>query len=83
MGGSTFTVNRDESFTLIVADEEIGVYERYDDAVKGVTDSIEEDAECFVAEVSITSNDGDDVSVTLEQVSWQQIIRDMVVTNGS
>ena len=83
MAGSTFAVGRDESFTLIVAEDVIKVYEQYEDAVNGVTDSSDEDGDCFVAEVAITNNDGKDVSVTLEQVSWQQIIRDMVVANGS
>jgi hypothetical protein len=82
MEGQSFSVNRDESFSLIVAEDEIVVYERYSDAVDGITDTLVDDAECFVAEVAINSEDGDDVSVTLEQVAWQQIIRDMVVTDG-
>ncbi len=83
MSGATFAVDRDESFTIIVAEDHIGVYERYEDAVTGITETIADDADCFVAEVAITSTNGEDVSVALEQVSWQQIIRDMVVTNGN
>jgi len=82
MEGQSFSVDRDESFSLIVAENEIVVYERYSDAVDGVADTLVDDAECFIAEVAINSQDSDDVSVTLEQVAWQQIIRDMVVTDG-
>ncbi len=83
MEGKTFSVPREESFTLIVAEDVIDVYERYEDAVQGLSDSIAEDSDCFIAEVSIAAENGDDVSVTLEQVAWQQIIRDMVMANGN
>lgn len=82
MTGATFAVERDESFTIIVAEEEITVYEQYPDAVSDITDTLTDDVDGFVAEVAIDSNGDDDVAVTLEQVSWQQIIRDMA-TDGS
>lgn len=77
MPGVTFSVDRNESFTIIVADEQITVYEHYLDAVADITDILADDVDGFVAEVAIDRNGTDDIAVALEQVGWQQIIRDM------
>ena len=67
----------DEGFYLTVADE-ITVYETYADAVDEIQRKLTTYTEGFLAEVAI-DRDGseDDVAITLEQVGWQQIIRDM------
>ena len=82
MRGTQFTVDTDdEGFYVTVADE-VTVYEEYDDAVVEIQDKLSAETESFLAEVAIDANDGDDVAVTLEQVGWQQVIRDMGDLNG-
>jgi hypothetical protein len=76
-GDVQFTVGADDGFFVTVA-EEVTVYEAYADAVDDIRGKLKGDTDGFVAEVAIEDNGGsDDVTVTLEQVSWQQIIRDM------
>jgi hypothetical protein len=81
MTGVQFTVDTaaDEGFYVTVADS-VTVYESYSDAIAEIQDKISGDTESFVAEVAIESNGEDDVAITLEQISWQQIIRDMAGT---
>lgn len=81
MTGVQFTVNTaaDEGFYVTVA-ETVTIYESYGDAIAEIQDKISADTESFVAEVAIESNGEDDVAITLEQISWQQIIRDMADT---
>ena len=66
----------DEGFYLTVADE-ITVYETYAAAVEEIQEKLTTDSEGFLAEVAIDRETGDDVAITLEQVGWQRIIRDM------
>lgn len=78
MAGTKFTIDTaaDEGFYVTVA-EDVTVYEDYDDAVAEIKDKLSTDTESFLAEVTIDANGEDDVAVALEQVSWQQVIRDM------
>jgi hypothetical protein len=78
MSGAKFVVDPDaeEGFYVTVGDE-VTVYEEYDDAVTEIDEKIGEDTDSFLAEVAIENGDEDDVAVTLEQVGWQQVIRDM------
>ena len=78
MTGMQFTVDPEqgEGFYVVVGDE-ITVYEQYDDAVSEIQHKIAGDTESFLAEVDIENTGSEDVAVTLEQVGWQQIIRDM------
>jgi hypothetical protein len=77
MAGTQFTVDvDDEGFYVTVADD-VTVYEDYNDAVAEIQDKLSTDTESFLAEVAIDANDGEDIAVTLEQVGWQQVIRDM------
>jgi hypothetical protein len=77
MTGTQFTVDvDDEGFYVTVADD-VTVYENYNDAVAEIQDKLSTDTESFLAEVAIDANDGEDIAVTLEQVGWQQVIRDM------
>ena len=74
-----FSIGADaeEGFYLTVADE-ITVYETYADAVDEIQQKLTTDTEGFLAEVAIDRDgDEDDVAITLEQVGWQRIIRDM------
>lgn len=77
--GVQFSIGADveEGFYLTVADE-ITVYETYADAVDEIQEKLTTDTDGFLAEVAI-DRDGneDDVAITLEQVGWQRIIRDM------
>ncbi len=76
--GTQFTINpdSDDGFYVVVT-EEVTVYEQYDDAVAEIQTKLADDTDGFLAEVAISNDDGDDVAVTLEQVGWQQIIRDL------
>jgi hypothetical protein len=72
-----FTVPDTDGFYVTVA-EDVTVYETYADAVADIQQQLQTDADGFLAEVAIDGDgDTDDVAVTLEQVSWQQIIRDL------
>lgn len=82
MTGTQFTVDvDDEGFYVTVADD-VTVYEEYSDAVAEIQDKLSADTESFLAEVAIDASDGEDVAVTLEQVGWQQVIRDMGELDG-
>ena len=72
----------DEGFYVLVGSE-LTVYESYDAAVDEVQEKIATETDSFLAEVTI-DNDGndDDVAISLEQVGWQQIIRDMTTEEG-
>ena len=78
MVGTQFTVDpdRDDGFYVTVA-EDVTVYEEYDDAVAEIQGKLTAEADSFLAEVNITDNGADDIAVTLEQVSWQQVIQDL------
>ena len=80
MADTQFTVDpeQDEGFYVTVA-EEVTVYEEYDDAVAEIQDKLTADADSFLAEVNIADNGDDDIAVTLEQVSWQQVIQDLSI----
>ncbi len=81
--GTQFTIDShsDDGFYVVVA-EEVTVYEQYDDAVAEIQTKLASDTDGFLAEVAITNDDTDDVAVTLEQVGWQQIIRDLAERGG-
>jgi len=72
----------DGGFYVLVGSE-LTVYESYDAAVDEVQEKIATETDSFLAEVTI-DNDGnnDDVAISLEQVGWQQIIRDMTTEKG-
>lgn len=78
MSGTQFTVDATggDGFYVTVA-EEVTVYESYGDAVAEIQEKVSGETESFLAEVAIEANGGDDVALTLEQVGWQQVIRDM------
>ncbi|NHN64378.1 hypothetical protein G9463_13880 [Haloarcula sp. JP-Z28] len=78
MAGTKFTIDAaaDEGFYVTVA-EDVTVYENYNDAVSEIQNKLSTDTESFLAKVTIEANGEDDVAVALEQVGWQQIIRDM------
>jgi hypothetical protein len=85
MPGTQFTVPApsDEGFYIIVAAGEATVYEQYSDAVADIQEKLSADTDGFLAEVAIDADGGDDVAVTLEQVSWQQVIADMSEAPGN
>lgn len=85
MPGTQFTVQTpsDEGFYVTVASGEATVYETYVDAVADIQTKLSDDTDGFLAEVAIETDTGDDVAVTLEQVSWQQVIADMADLSGS
>jgi len=60
---------------------DLTVYESYEAAVDEVEDKIATETDSFLAEVTIDNDGSDDVAISLEQVGWQQIIRDMT-TDG-
>lgn len=85
MSGVQFQVPApdDEGFYVIVAAGTATVYEEYSDAVADIQDKLSADTDGFLAEVAIDADGGDDVAITLEQVSWQQVIADMADSGGS
>ena len=78
MDGVQFSVDpeEDEGFYVTVG-EHLTVYEQYDAAVAEVQKKVSTETDSFLAEVTIDNNGSDDVAISLEQVGWQQIIRDM------
>ena len=82
MPPAQFSVDPDanEGFYVTVGTD-LTVYESYDAAIAEVEDKIAAETDSFLAEVTIDSDDGDDVAISLEQVGWQQIIRDMTTTD--
>lgn len=78
MLGAKFGVDPDneDGFYVTVSDE-VTVYEEYDDAVEEIDEKIGDDSDSFLAEVAIENGVEDDIAVTMEQVGWQQVIRDM------
>jgi hypothetical protein len=84
MPSTQFSVNpeNDEGFYVIVADQ-LTVYESYDAAVEEVQEKISTDTDSFLAEVTIDHDRSDDVEISLEQVGWQQVIRDMTTDENT
>jgi hypothetical protein len=78
MSGTKFTIDAaaDEGCYVTIA-EDVTIYEDYDDAVAEIQDKLSTDTESFLAKVTIEANGEDDVALALEQVGWQQVIRDM------
>ena len=78
MAGVQFSVDpeEDEGFYVTVG-EQLTVYQQYDAAVAEVQQKVSTETDSFLAEVTIDNNGSDDVAISLEQVGWQQIIRDM------
>ncbi|WP_436903595.1 hypothetical protein [Halovenus halobia] len=81
MASVQFSIAADDGFYLTVADE-ITIYEEYDAAVAEIQSKLSTDADGFLAEVAIERDGDDDVAVTLEQIGWQRIIRDLGVPGG-
>jgi len=69
----------DEGFYVTVGTD-LTIYESYEAAIAEVEDKIDAETDCFLAKVTIDNDGGDDVAISLEQVGWQQIIRDMTTT---
>lgn len=83
MPSTQFSVDPEnqEGFYVIVADQ-LTVYESYDTAIEEVQQKISTDADSVLAEVTIDKDGSDDMEISLEQVSWQRIIRDMTAEEG-
>jgi len=71
----------DEGFYVTVGTD-LTVYASYDAAIAEVEDKIATETDSFLAEVTIDNDGGDDVAISLEQVGWQQIIRDMTTAQN-
>lgn len=80
MSGAKFTLGAPEDGFFVTVGEDVTVYEEYSDAVTEIQEKVATDTESFLAEVVIDTDGGEDVAVTLEQVSWQQVIQDMAQT---
>lgn len=70
----------DEGFYVIVGTD-LTVYESYVDAIDEIENKIAAETSSFLAEVTIDNNGNDDLEFSLEQVGWQQIIRDITSTD--
>jgi len=83
MSPAQFSVDpaADEGFYVTVGSE-LTVYESYDAAVAELDEKISTETDSFLAEVTIDNDGSDDVAISLEQVGWQQIIRDMTATGA-
>lgn len=78
MRGRQFSVAAsDEGGFYVIVGETVSVYEAYEDALVDIQPTLADDTDAFLAEVLITPGGADEVSVTLEQVAWQTIIRDL------
>jgi hypothetical protein len=78
MAPAQFSVDptAEEGFYVTVGTD-LTVYESYEAAIAEVEEKIATETDSFVAEVMIDHDGSDDVAISLEQVGWQQIIRDM------
>lgn len=83
MSPAQFSVDpeADEGFYVTVGSE-LTIYESYDAAIAEVQEKIATETDSFLAEVTIDSDGSDDVAISLEQVGWQQIIRDMTTAQN-
>ena len=83
MSPAQFSVDpaADEGFYVTVGSE-LTVYESYDAAIAEVQEKIATETVSFLAEVTIDNDGSDDVAISLEQVGWQQIIRDMTTAQN-
>ena len=83
MSPAQFSVDpaADEGFYVTVGSE-LTVYESYDAAIAEVQEKIATETDSFLAEVTIDNDGSDDVAISLEQVGWQQIIRDMTTAQN-
>lgn len=83
MSPAQFSVDptADEGFYVTVGSE-LTVYESYEAAIDEVQNKIATETDSFLAEVTINNDGSDDVAISLEQVGWQQIIRDMTTTDN-
>ena len=83
MPPAQFSVDPDanEGFYVTVGTD-LTVYESYEAAIAEVEDKIATETDSFLAEVTIDNDGSDDVAISLEQVGWQQIIRDMTTTTN-
>ena len=84
MSSTQFSVDpaAEEGFYVTVGTE-LTVYESYEAAIAEVQEKIAAETDSFLAEVTIDNNGSDDVAISLEQVGWQQIIRDMTTTEAA
>ena len=71
-----------EGFYVTVGTE-LTVYESYEAAIAEVDEKIATETDSFLAEVTIDHDGSDDVAISLEQVGWQQIIRDMTTAENT
>jgi hypothetical protein len=73
--GVSFEVESDGAFFITIADGAY-IYESKDDAISEIGDILDEDDDAFIAETSIENGgeDGDGVSISLDQLKWQEII---------
>jgi len=71
----SFEVESDGEFYITIADG-AHIYESKDDAISEIGDILDEDDDAFIAETSIENGgeDGDGVSISLDQLKWQEII---------
>ena len=83
MSPAQFSVDpaADEGFYVTVGTE-LTVYESYDAAIAEVQEKIATETDSLLAEDTIDNDGSDDVAISLEQVGWQQIIRDMTTAEN-
>jgi hypothetical protein len=67
-----FHIDEDEKFYITIADGAT-VYEDMDSAVAEVGEKVNKNPNAFIAETEINGS-GDDMSIGLEQVPWQNIV---------
>jgi len=71
----SFEVESDGQFYITIADG-AHIYESKDDAISEIGGILDEHDDAFIAETSIENGgeDGDGVSISLDQLKWQKII---------
>jgi hypothetical protein len=80
--GAQFTVDSaaGEEFYVLVG-ETTTVYQTYGDALADIQAALEDDDSCLLAAVTVQSNGSEGVTVSIEQVGWQRILRDLSGTS--
>jgi hypothetical protein len=73
-------VGPDDDYFYITVSDGATVYETKADAIEEIGDKLDDDDDAFIAKTSIENGDGDDddgVSISLDQVKWQEIIPEL------
>lgn len=83
MTGTQFSIDPSDGGFYVIVGATVTVYQQYADALAAIQPTLADDTDAFLAEISIEPTGEEDVSVTLEQVSWQRVVRDLTTEQAT